>query len=102
MRLVAHLHRDGAVGWEGNLDHLYAVLTVLALYCGSVHLATTALDHGRPPVTAETIYNAFYDWRDERVEDPEHRQIRDLNAMLGRSGRNQLASRTAGPRLAHR
>ncbi len=86
MRLAAHLHRDATVGWEGDLDHLRAVLTVVALYGGSVHLAATGFGDGRPPVTQETVYKVFYDWRAERVEDPEDARIRDLNAMLGKSG----------------
>jgi hypothetical protein len=68
MRLVAHLHRDATVGWEGDLEHLRNVLTVVALYGGSVHLATTGPDPGRPPVAEETVYKVFYDWRAERVE----------------------------------
>jgi len=86
LRLAAHLHRDATVGWEGDLDHLRAVLTVVALYGGSVHLATAGLGDGWPPVTEETVYKVFYDWRAERVEDPEDARIRDLTAMLGRSG----------------
>jgi hypothetical protein len=84
MRLAARLHRDATVGWEGHLGHLRAVLTVATLYGGSVHLATTGLGDGRPPATEEAICKVFYDWRPERVEDPEDRQIRDLDAMLGK------------------
>ncbi len=87
MRLVAHLHRDATVGWEGDLEHLSAVLTVVALYGGSVHLATTGLGDSQRPVAEETTYKVFYDWRAERVEDPEDRHIRELNAMLGKSDR---------------
>jgi hypothetical protein len=77
-------HRDATVGWEGHLEHLRAALTVVALYGGSVHLATTGLGDGRPPATEEAICKVFYDWRPERVEDPEDRQIRALNAGLGK------------------
>ncbi|RZU75866.1 hypothetical protein EV384_4438 [Micromonospora kangleipakensis] len=80
MRLVAHLHRDGTVGWEGSFEHMGAVLTVVALYGGIVHLATIA--DSETPVAEEATYEVFYDWRVERVEGPEDRQIRDLNAML--------------------
>jgi hypothetical protein len=84
LHAVAHAHQDGSAGLvEGSREQLRAVLTCVALYGGSVHLATVPLDESAVPVAEEALYRVHYDWRAERVEDPEQRQIRQLNAMLG-------------------
>ncbi|MFF3959139.1 hypothetical protein ACFYY1_38995 [Streptomyces sp. NPDC001890] len=80
---VAHAHKDGTVGLEEH-GHAYlrAVLTCVALYGGSVHLATVPLDGSAVPVATESLYRVHYDWRCELVEDAEERQIRNLNDMI--------------------
>jgi hypothetical protein len=84
LHAVAHAHQDGSAGLEkGDSKRLRAVLTCVALYGGSVHLATVPLDGSTVPVAEEALYRVHYDWRAERVEDPEQRHIRQLNAMLG-------------------
>lgn len=84
LHAVAHAHHDGSAGLEeGDSKQLRAVLTCVALYGGGVHLATVPLDGSTVPVAEETLYRVHYDWRAERVEDPEQRQIRQLNTMLG-------------------
>jgi len=63
---VAHAHLDGTVGLEEHgRGHLDAVLTCLALYGGSLHLATVPLD-GTTTAT-ESLYRVHYDWRCEFV-----------------------------------
>ncbi|MFE1190141.1 hypothetical protein [[Kitasatospora] papulosa] len=80
---VAHAHKEGAVGLEGHgPEYLRAVLTCVALYGGSVHLATVPLDGSAVPVATESLYRVHYDWRCELVEDAEQRQIRHLNDMI--------------------
>ncbi|MEV4505450.1 hypothetical protein [Streptomyces klenkii] len=80
---VAHAHKDGTVGLEEHGgEHLRAVLTCVALYGGSVHLATVPFDGAAVPVATESLYRVHYDWRCERVEDAEQRQIRNLNRMI--------------------
>jgi hypothetical protein len=83
---VAHAHRDGSVGVEGSTSHLQAVLTCVALYGGSVHLATVPLDGAAVPLAEETLYQVHYDWRSERVEGAEQRKIRELNKLIGNRG----------------
>jgi hypothetical protein len=81
---VAHAHHDGTAGLEeGGSQRLRAVLTCVALYGGSVHLAAVLPDGSMVPVAEEALYRVHHDWRAERVEDPEQRQIRQLNTMLG-------------------
>ncbi|GAU71451.1 hypothetical protein SSP35_40_00170 [Streptomyces sp. NBRC 110611] len=53
---------------EGSTSHLQAVPTRVALYGGSVHLATVPLDGATVPLAEETLYQVHYDWRYERVE----------------------------------
>jgi hypothetical protein len=84
LHAVAHAHQDGSAGLEkGDSKRLRAVLTCVALYGGSLHLATVPIDGSMVAVAEETLYRVHYDWHAERVEDPEQRQIRQLNAMLG-------------------
>jgi len=66
---VAHAHRDGTVGLEEHgREHLAAVLTCVALYGGSLHLATVPLDGAAVPVVTESLYQVHYDRRCELVE----------------------------------
>jgi hypothetical protein len=89
---VAHAHRDGTVGLEEHgREHLRAVLTCLALYGGSLHLATVPLDGAAVPVATESLYEVHYDWRCELVEDAEQRQIRQLNDLWDHPHRRWLA-----------
>lgn len=77
---VAHAHKDGTVGLEEHgREHLDAVLTCMALYGGSLHLATVPLDGAAVPLATETLYRVNYDWRCELTEDPGQRQIRVAN-----------------------
>lgn len=83
LHLATHVHQDGSVGLEDcEAGYLRAVLTCVALYGGSVHLATVPLAGDPVPVAEEVLYRVHYDWRVERVEDPEQRQIAYLNQML--------------------
>ncbi|WP_030688488.1 hypothetical protein [Streptomyces sp. NRRL B-1347] len=82
---VAHAHQDGTVGLKEHGHghaHLRAVLTCVALYGGSVHLATVPLDSPAVPVGTESLCRVHYDWRCEVVEGAEQRQIRHLNDMI--------------------
>jgi hypothetical protein len=80
---VAHAHKDGTVGLEEyGREHLEVVLTCMALYGGSLHLATVALDGAAVPLATETLYRVNYDWRCELIEDPEQRQIRVTNDAI--------------------
>ena len=80
---VAHAHKDGTVGLEEHgHEHLDATLTCVALYGGSVHLATVPLDGVAVPVATESLYQVHYDWRCELVEDAEQRQIRNLSLLI--------------------
>jgi hypothetical protein len=83
LHAVAHAHQDGSVGLEkGGSERLRAVLTCVALYGGSVHLATFPPDEADVPLAEETLYRVHFDWRAERVEDAEDRQIRHLNWLI--------------------
>ena len=84
---VAHAHKDGTVGLEEyGREHLRAVLTCVALYGGSLHMATVPLDGAAVPVATESLYQVHYDWRCELVEDAEQRQIRNLNLLIATRG----------------
>lgn len=84
---VAHAHKDGTVGLEDHgREHLRAVVTCVALYGGSLHLATVPLDGAAVPVATESLYQVHYDWRCELVEDAEQRHIRYLNHLIGTRG----------------
>lgn len=52
---------------EYGHEHLRAVLTCMALYGGSVHLAIVPLDGAPVPVATESLYRVHYDWRCELV-----------------------------------
>lgn len=85
---VAHAHQDGTVGLEDHgREHLRAVLTCLALYGGSLHLATVPLDGAAVPLATESLYWVHYDWRCELVEDAEQRQIQNLNLLIAARAR---------------
>jgi hypothetical protein len=80
---VAHAHKDGTVGLEEHgHEYLRTVLTCVALYGGSVHLATVPLDGSAVPVATEPLFRVHYDWRCELVEDAEQRQIRSPSHVL--------------------
>lgn len=66
---VAHAHWDGTVGLEEHgREHLDAVLTCMALYGGSLHLATVPFEAGALPTATQCLYLVHYDWRCELVE----------------------------------
>ncbi|MGW5385469.1 hypothetical protein [Nocardia sp. NPDC003963] len=82
---VAHTHTDGTVSLEKHgHQHLRAVLSCLALYGGTIHLATVPLEDAAVPVATEVLYRVHYDWRCELVENAEQR---DLNSMIATRGR---------------
>lgn len=83
LHAVAHAHQDGTSGLEGHdPEHLRAVLTCMALYGGTLHLATVPLDGAVVPVASETLYLVNYDWRCELAEDAGQRGIRHLNRLI--------------------
>ncbi|MFD9904050.1 hypothetical protein [Streptomyces sp. NPDC059063] len=78
---VAHARKDGTVSLEEHgHDCLRAVLTCVALYGGSVHLATIPLDGAAVPMANQSLYRVHHDWRCELVEDAEQRELRSLSA----------------------
>jgi hypothetical protein len=83
LHAVAHAHQDGTPAWRRRQRAVAGGPNLVAPYGGSVHLATVPLDGSTVPVAEETLYRVYCDWRAERVEDPEQRQIRQLNAILG-------------------
>lgn len=85
---VAHANTDGTVSLENHgHEHLRAVLSCLALYGGTIHLATVPLEDPAVPVATELLYRVHYDWRCELVGNAEQRETRNPNRMVATRNR---------------